>query len=89
LKSDNFLAYGMDFYDIRFQYFNKLDGKTLFNICKKALRLDPDKSAYSKTITNNILRRVGYLHKYFSAKLPEKTPEKKDHNVMGKTFQQM
>ncbi len=89
LKMDNFLAYGMDFYDTRFKYFKELDGKTLFNICKKALRLDPDKSTYAKTITNNVLRRISYVHKYFAAKLPEITPEKKDYNVMGKTFQQM
>lgn len=89
LKTDNFLAYGMDFYNTRFKYFNNLEGKRLYNICTKALHFDPNKSAYAKTITNNILRRVSYVYKYFSAKLPEQTPKSKGYDVMGKSFQQM
>ena len=89
LKVDNFMAYGMDFYETRFKYYKKLDSKILYNICNKALHLDPDKSQYAKIITNNILRRVGYVYKYFSAKLPEKTPIRKEYDSMGKTFQQM
>ncbi|MBU2515441.1 hypothetical protein KJ966_29345 [bacterium] len=89
LKTDNFVSYGMDFYNIRFDYFRKMDSKTLYSICKKALRFDPDKDTYSKTITNNILRRINYVYKYFAAKLPETIEKKNDYNAMGKTFQQM
>ncbi len=89
LKTDNFMSYGMDFYNIRFNHFRKLDSKTLFSLCKKALRFDPDIDTYSKTITNNILRRVNYVYKYFSAKIPETIEKKDDYNAMGKSFQQM
>lgn len=89
LKIDNFVSYGMDFYSTRFDYFKKLDSKTLFSICKKALRFDPDIDSYSKTITNNILRRINYVYKYFSAKIPATIEKKNDYNDMGKSFQQM
>lgn len=89
LKTDNFMAYGMDFYNTRFKYFKKLDGKTLSSICRKALRHDPDKDKYTKLITNNLLRRISYVYKYFSAKIPEKVEKKKDYGVMGKSFSDM
>ena len=89
LKAENFMSYGMDFYNLRFDYFNKLDSKTLFSICKKALRFDPDKDQYAKTITNNILRRTNYVYKYFSAKLPESVEKNKEYSAMGKSFAQM
>lgn len=89
LKTENFLAFGMDFFETRFKYYNKLDSKTLFDICIRALHSDPNKDEYAKTITNNVLRRVSYLFKYFSAKLPEKTPRSKGYDVMGKSFQQL
>lgn len=89
LKSDNFLSYDIEFYDIRFKYFKELTGKFLFSLCNKALRFDPDRSTYANTITNNVLRRTSYLYKYFHAKIPEKIEAKQDYNAMGKTFQQM
>ncbi len=89
LKTDNFLAYGMDFYETRFKYYKKLDSNILYDICSKALHYDPDKEKFSKLISSNILRRVNYVYKYFSAKLPEKTPKRKSYNAMGKSFERM
>lgn len=89
LKTDNFLDYDMNFYNMRFKYFKKMNSKVLFSICNRALRFDPDKEAYAKTITNNILRRVNYVHKYFTAKIPEKIEKRDNYDAMGKSFQQM
>lgn len=89
LKSENFIAYDMAFYEMRFKYFKELNSKILFNMCNKALRFDPDREKYAKIIVNNILRRINYVYKYFLSKIPEKIEEKTTYDVMGKSFSQM
>jgi len=89
LKSENFLGYGMDFYEMRFKYFKKLHGKLLFSICRKALRFDDNKTKYSNLITNNILRRINYVYKYFDSKIPKTKDSDKEYSAMGESFQRM
>lgn len=88
LKSEHFLKYSMDFYNMRFNYFQKLTTEFLVSLGLKALRFEDDRDRYAQIISKNILRRISYVHKYFSAKIPKIQEEiVPSDSGMGKTFQ--
>lgn len=90
LKSDNFYNYDMDFFNIRFSYFNKLSKKELENICKSILRFNIDKGALSRKIAQNIKNRIEYVYGYFNTAIPRYCGEKRKireiYRNMGKAF---
>ena len=77
----------MQFYNHRFDYFNKLTGNKLFGIAKRALRFNENKDQLAKTITTNLLKRRDYVYKYFASKIPEKMEKNDSYQDMGATFQ--
>ncbi len=90
LKSEHFMKYSMDFYNMRFKYFQELKTEFLVDLGLKALRFEDDKERYAQIISKNLLRRISYVHKYFSAKLPSVQEEiVTSDSGMGKTFQSL
>ena len=88
LKVEHFLGYDMRFFDMRFDGFLKVGRKMLTDLCKGCLRFHPDRAKLSKTVTDNILSRIQYVHDYFSGKFPKELAAEKDdkYSDMGKTF---
>ncbi|MBU2645393.1 hypothetical protein KKI24_11865 [bacterium] len=89
LKSEHFLKYSMDFYEMRFRFFQKLNGDMLLNLGQKTLRYETEGGRYAQTMARNILRRTQYVYKYFSSKIPQMVAEGADYSSMGKSFQNM
>lgn len=89
LKSEHFMKYDMEFFNMRFKYFEELTTEMLTELAVKALRFEPEKEEYAAKIAKNILRRRSYVMKYFSAKIPAKRDEGQDYSAMGKTFQSL
>jgi len=87
LKAEHFMNYSMDFYNMRFELFNQLTTQIIAEVCHKVFRFNPEKEKYSQLITRNIQRRINYVYKYFSSQLSGKIEAKRDHSVMGKSFQ--
>jgi hypothetical protein len=88
LKVEHFHGYDMRFFDMRFDGFRKLGKKMLLDLCKACLRFQPDRAKLAKTVAENILARVEYVHSYFSSMFPrEAQSEKEDkYSAMGQTF---
>ena len=88
LKCENWLDYDMDFFNIRFNYFNKLTGPFLENTCYEIIRWNTDKTALSKLIAGNLINRVKYVYSYFKSHISEKAVkgEKNKYKEMGETF---
>ena len=88
LKVEHFQGYDMRFFDMRFDGFRKLGKKMLLDLCKACLRFQPDRAKLAKTVAENILARVDYVHTYFSSMFPrEAAAEKEDkYSAMGQTF---
>jgi hypothetical protein len=88
LKVEHFQGYDMRFFDMRFDGFRKLGKKMLLDMCKACLRFQPDRLKLAKTVAENILARVEYVHGYFSSMFPrEAQVEKEDkYGAMGETF---
>ena len=88
LKVEHFQGYDMRFFDMRFDGFRKLGKKMLLDLCKACLRFEPDHAKLAKTVAENILARIDYVHTYFSSKFPrEAAAEKEDkYKAMGRTF---
>jgi hypothetical protein len=88
LKVEHFQGYDMRFFDMRFGGFRKLGKKILLDICKACLRFQPDRTRLAKTVAENILARVEYVHTYFSAMFPRDAHKEKEdkYSDMGKTF---
>ncbi len=88
LKVEHFQGYDMRFFDMRFDGFRRLGKKMLLDLCKVCLRFQPDRAKLAKTVAENILTRVDYVHDYFSRMFPrEAAPEKEDkYSAMGQTF---
>ncbi|NQU64894.1 MAG: hypothetical protein HQ517_11540 [SAR324 cluster bacterium] len=89
LKAEHFTKYGMDFFDMRFKFFQKLTKDYLLDLGLKVMRCQPEKERYSEIIAKNIMRRISYVHKYFVTKIPREQEEIAEHTGMGKTFQNM
>ncbi len=88
LKVEHFQGYDMRFFDMRFDGFRRLGKKMLLDLCKACLRFQPDRAKLAKTVAENILARVDYVHTYFSTMFPrEAAAEKEDkYSAMGQTF---
>ena len=88
LKSENWLDYDIDFYNLRFNYFNELKSTFLENNCKKILRWNIDRDNLSKLIARNLVNRVKYLYSYFKSHISgEAIKRKKEkYRAMGETF---
>ena len=90
LKSENCINYNMDFFNIRFDYFNKLTKNEIEEICASILRFNPDKFSLAKKISANIKNRIDYVFNYFSEAVPKycckKTKTRDIYKDMGKAF---
>lgn len=89
LKSEHFMNYGMDFFDMRFRFFQKLTGDQLHALSQKVMRFQLEKDQYAQQISKNVMRRISYVHKYFGAKIPAVKAAAADHSGMGRTLQNM
>ncbi len=87
LKSENCTEYSIDFFNIRFNRFRKLSIRFIEDLCKKILRLNPEKNSMSKTIARNIVGRVDYLYTYFVEHLPREQKKSRKYSPMGKAFE--
>jgi hypothetical protein len=88
LKVEHFLSYDMEFFGMRFDAFAKVGRKMLLELCKGCLRFQPDHGALAKTVTDNILKRIEYVHDYFQGQFPRVSPAKgkEKYKEMGRTF---
>jgi hypothetical protein len=88
LKIEHFLGYDMSFFDMRFDGFRKVGKKMLAELCKGCLRFHPDRVKLAKTVTENLLARIQYVHDYFAGKFPKEAAGGKDdkYSDMGQTF---
>jgi hypothetical protein len=88
LKLEHFAGYDMRFFDMRFAGFLKVGKKLVTDLAKQCLRFHPDRAKLAKTIAENLLARIEYVHDYFAGKFPRvKAAEKKDkYDDMGQTF---
>jgi hypothetical protein len=91
LKVEHFQGYDMRFFDMRFDGFRRLGKKMLLDLCKACLRFQPDRAKLAKTVAENILARVDYVHGYFSSMFPREAAMEKDdkYSAMGHTFTQI
>ncbi len=76
LKVEHFQAYDMEFFDMRFEAFAKVGRKMLLELCKGCLRFQPDHADLAKTVTDNLLKRIEYVHDYFAGQLTRVSREK-------------
>ena len=90
LKSENCINYTMDFFNIRFNYFNKLTEREIEDISGSILRFNPDKTAIAKKVSANIKHRIDYVYNYFNEAVPRYCCGKKKtrdiYKDMGKVF---
>ncbi|MGA2975251.1 MAG: hypothetical protein ABSF77_08065 [Spirochaetia bacterium] len=88
LKVEHFLGYDMRFFDMRFDGFRRVGKKMLLELCKGCLRFLPDRTTLAKTVADNLLERIVYVHEYFRGKFPRETAAEKEdkYSDMGKTF---
>jgi hypothetical protein len=91
LRSENCLEYDMDFFNIRFSHFLKIDETILHDICASALRFNSEQKKLAETISNNILKRILYLHEYFRSTIMAhaEDTQKDKYRAMGKTFSRL
>jgi hypothetical protein len=88
LKAEHFHGYDMKFFGMRFDAFAKVGRKMLLELCRECLRFQPGRAAQAKTVTDNLLKRIEYVHTYFSSQFPKVAPhpEKEKYRDMGNTF---
>jgi hypothetical protein len=88
LKTEHFLGYDMRFFDMRFDGFRKVGKKMLVDLCKACLRFHPDRVKLSKTVAENLLARIEYVHEYFAGRFPKVAAPGKEEKYrdMGETF---
>jgi hypothetical protein len=70
LTAEHFLSYDMEFFGMRFDAFARVGRKMLLDLCKGCLRFQPDHAELAKTVADNLLKRIGYVHDYFAAQFP-------------------
>jgi len=68
LKIEHFQGFAMEFFDMRLGPFARVGRKMLLELCKGCLRFQPDHADLAKTVTDNLLKRIEYVHDYFSGK---------------------
>jgi len=86
LKTELFLKYPMEFYNMRFNRFRKLTREILTDLSERALRFDPDRERNVNIIPSNVLRRINYVHGYFNSKIPKEIEKKEQREGMGNSF---
>jgi hypothetical protein len=88
LKAEHFHGYDMEFFDMRFDAFARVGRKMLLELCKGCLRFQPRHATLARTVTDNLLKRIEYVHTYFSSQFPKvaQSPEKEKYRDMGNTF---
>ncbi|RKX93346.1 MAG: hypothetical protein DRP84_08585 [Spirochaetes bacterium] len=90
LKSENCINYDMEFFNIRFNFFNKLSKEEIKEICETILRFNPDKKSLAERVSTNIKNRIDYVYDYFSEAVPKYCCQKKKtrdiYKDMGKAF---
>jgi hypothetical protein len=88
LKVEHFLGYDMKFFNMRMDAFTTLDRKTLLDLCKTCLRYQKNRVHLEAAVTNNLLRRIGYVRDYFMGVFPQSSERDEDEKYrdMGKTF---
>ncbi len=90
LKTENFINYDMDFFNIRFDYFNKLNVDELRDIADSILRFNEDRKNLADRISRNIKNRIDYVYNYFSEAVPKyccvKRKTRDIYKDMGKAF---
>jgi hypothetical protein len=88
LKVEHFQTYDMEFFDMRFEAFARVGRKMLLELCKGCLRFQPDHAALAKTVTDNLLKRIEYVHNYFAGQFPKVSTSKvkEKYKDMGSTF---
>jgi hypothetical protein len=88
LKLEHFQGYDMRFFDMRFDGFRKVGKKMLQDLCKGCLRFHPDRVKLAKTVAENLMERIAYVHGYFAGKFPREAAAGRDekYSDMGKTF---
>ena len=88
LKVEHFQGYDMRFFDMRFDGFLKVGRKMLTDLCRGCLRFHPDCAKLAKTVTDNLMTRIEYVHGYFASRFPKDASGEKDdkHRDMGQTF---
>jgi hypothetical protein len=88
LKIEHFMGYDMKFFDMRFDGFRKVGKKMLMDLCKGCLRFHPDRVKLARTVSDNLLERIAYVHGYFAGKFPAEAGAEKEEKYrdMGKTF---
>ncbi|HUJ73362.1 MAG TPA: hypothetical protein VL359_00830, partial [bacterium] len=66
----------------------KLGKKMLVDLCKACLRFHPDKVKLSRTVAENLLQRIQYVHEYFAGKFPKVAAAGREEKYrdMGETF---
>lgn len=88
LKVEHFQGYDMEFFNMRFAAFRKVGRKMLLELCKGCLRFQADRVALAKKVTDNILKRIEYVHEYFAGQFPKgpQSPGVDKYRDMGSTF---
>jgi hypothetical protein len=88
LKVEHFQGYDMRFFDMRFDGFRKVGKKMLADLCKGCLRFHPLRAKLARTVTDNLLARIEYVHDYFASQFPKVVAGGKEdkYRDMGKTF---
>ncbi|HUX51087.1 MAG TPA: hypothetical protein VMW73_09840 [Spirochaetia bacterium] len=91
LKAENFLKYDMSFFNMRLDWFRKLERPRLENLCSGALRYSEEREALSRTIADNLVRRVEYVATYFNSIFPAVRDDRDGgkYSSMGKSFTTM
>ncbi|MGA2480073.1 MAG: hypothetical protein ABSG63_15080 [Spirochaetia bacterium] len=88
LKVEHFLGYDMKFFNMRFDGFLKVGKKMLLDLCKGCLRFHPDRVKLARTVSDNLLARIEYVHEYFTGKFPPEAAAETNEKYrdMGQTF---
>ena len=88
LKREHFVGYDMELFDQRFDAFARVGRRMLLDLCKRCLRFQPDASAQAKVVAENLLKRIEYVHDYFSRMFPKKARRSgaEKYKDMGSTF---
>ena len=91
LKVEHFKGYDMRFFDQRFDGFRKVGKKMLLDLSRSCLRFHPEGARLARTVADNLVQRIDYVHAYFAGKFPAALKADKDekYSDMGQTFTQI
>ena len=77
----------MKFFDMRFDGFRKVERRCSRTFARGACASIPTVKL-ARTVSDNILARIAYVHEYFSGKFPRESDAEKEEKYrdMGQTF---